>query len=87
VLLLRVQPKASRDEFAGPQDDCYRVRITAPPVDGKANAHLIGFLAKAFGVPKRAIVLEAGEASRTKRVRIVRPTRAPIPELSPKAPN
>jgi len=81
VLRLRVQPKASRDEFSGPQENAYRVRITAPPVDGKANAHLIKFLAKAFGVPKSAVTLESGEHSREKRVRIASPARIPIPEL------
>lgn len=56
-------------------------------MDGKANAHLIAFLAKAFGVPKRAVVLEAGETSRIKRVRITGPTRLAIAELEPTRPN
>lgn len=81
MLNLRVQPKASRDELAGPQEDCYRVRITAPPVDGKANAHLIAFLAKSFGVSRRAVTLVSGETSRIKRVRIAGPTRWPITQL------
>jgi uncharacterized protein (TIGR00251 family) len=83
VLRLRVQPKASRDEFAGPQEHSYRVRITAPPVDGKANAHLIRFLAKAFGVSRTSVTLESGETSREKRVRIAAPTRLPIADLGP----
>lgn len=82
VLKLRVLPRSSRDELAGPQEDAYRVRITAPPVDGKANAHLIAFLAQTFGVSKRAVILLSGESSRIKRVRIARPGRQPIPELA-----
>ena len=75
VLLLRVQPRASRDEIAGPQGDRLRVRITAPPVDGKANAHLLRFLAEAFGVPAADATLERGETGRDKQVRIRRPWR------------
>lgn len=81
VLLLSVRPKANRDEFAGPQASRYRVRITAPPVDGKANAHLVRFLAKAFGVARSAITLEAGGTSREKRVRIRAPVLIPIDGL------
>ena len=41
LLSLRVQPRASQDEFVGPHGDHFKVRITAPPVEGKANAHLV----------------------------------------------
>jgi uncharacterized protein (TIGR00251 family) len=50
ILRVRVQPRASRDEWMGLQEDRFRVRITAPPVDGQANAHLREFLAALFGV-------------------------------------
>jgi uncharacterized protein (TIGR00251 family) len=46
-------------------------------VEGKANAHLLAFLGKAFGVPKSAVILESGELNRQKRVRIPRPARLP----------
>jgi uncharacterized protein (TIGR00251 family) len=82
LLTLRVQPKASKDEFAGPMEDAYKVRITAPPVDGKANDHLIRFLAKAFGVPRSRVALVAGTASRRKAVRIQSPQSLPIAEIS-----
>jgi len=83
VLTLRIQPKASSDAFAGPYgDDSYRVRITAPPVDGKANRQLTAFLAKAFGVPRSAVHLLSGEISRDKRFRIDSPTRLPLQEIS-----
>ncbi len=77
VLTLKVQPRASRDEFAGPHGERLRVRITAPPVDGRANAHLLRFLAAAFGVPTAGVRLEHGETGRDKVVRIVRPRRFP----------
>ena len=83
VLRLRVQPRARRDELAGPRESSYRVRITAPPVDGRANAHLVGFLARVFGVARSAITLEAGETSREKRVRIRAPALTPIEGLQP----
>jgi uncharacterized protein (TIGR00251 family) len=77
VLSLRVQPRASRDELAGPHGDRLRVRVTAPPVDGRANAHLLRFLASAFGVPPAGVRLEGGETGRDKVVRVVRPRRFP----------
>jgi len=45
LLKLKLQPKSSRDAFAGQQNDRLRVRITAPPVDGRANTHLLAWLA------------------------------------------
>ncbi len=79
VLDLRVQPKASRDRLVGPHgEDAFKVTLTAPPVDGKANAHLVRFLAKAFGVPRARVVLESGQAGRRKRVRIVAPGKLPL---------
>ena len=77
VLALRVQPRASRDELAGPHGERFRVRITAPPVEGKANAHLLRFLADCFGVPLAGVRLERGAAGRDKQVRIHRPGRIP----------
>jgi uncharacterized protein (TIGR00251 family) len=77
VLALRVQPRAARDELAGPHGDRFRVRITAPPVDGKANAHLLRYLARCFAVPAADIRLERGETGRDKQVRIRRPGQIP----------
>ena len=76
-LSCHLQPKASSDEFAGSHGDRLKIRITAPPVDGKANAHLIGFLAKAFGVAKSAVTIEHGETGRQKTVSILRPAVLP----------
>ena len=77
LLACHLQPKASKDEFAGLHGDRLKIRLTAPPVEGKANAHLMAFLAKAFGVPKSQVSLESGELNRQKRVRISRPQRLP----------
>jgi len=81
TLNVRVQPRASRDEIVGIHGNQLKVRITAPPVDGKANAHLIQFLAQEFGVPKSQITLLGGECGRDKRLLILAPARLPV-ELS-----
>ena len=70
VLDCHLQPKASKDEFAGLHGERLKIRLTAPPVEGKANAHLLAFLGKAFGVAKSQVLVEGGEPNRQKRVRI-----------------
>ncbi len=82
VLRLRVQPKASHDEIVGVQGGLLKVRITAAPVDGKANQHLTALLARAFGVAKSRVALETGVNSREKRFRIVKPARVPAQLLN-----
>jgi uncharacterized protein (TIGR00251 family) len=77
ILACRLQPKASKDEVAGLHGDRLKIRLCAPPVEGKANAHLMAFLAKAFGVAKCQVSLESGELNRQKRVRIAKPQRLP----------
>lgn len=77
VLRLRIQPRAAKDELCGPYGDRLKVRITAPPVDGKANAHLCGFLAERCGVAPSKVALTAGESGRDKTVRIEAPARLP----------
>lgn len=78
LLQLRVQPRGGSDRFIEPHGDRYKVRITAPPVDGKANAHLLRFLARAFGVPRNRVILVSGETSRNKSFRIEKPCKFPI---------
>jgi uncharacterized protein (TIGR00251 family) len=77
ILDVYVQPRASRDEISGLHGDLLKVRITAPPVDGKANRHLIGFFAELFGVAKSEVILLRGELGREKRFRILSPRRIP----------
>ncbi len=81
ILLLRVyvQPRASRDEIVGPHGDSLKIRITAPPVDGKANAHLLKYLAGLFGVNRKQIELAGGNNGRNKLFRIHQPARLPEP--------
>jgi uncharacterized protein (TIGR00251 family) len=69
-LQVRVIPRARRDEIAGERDGRVLVRVTAPPVDGKANAAVCALLARAADVPKGAVTVIRGEASRDKVVRI-----------------
>lgn len=77
MLDVRIQPRAARSEFAGPFGERLRIRLQAPPVDGRANAALVAFLADAFDVPRARVVIESGLASRDKRVRIRNP--GPLP--------
>jgi uncharacterized protein (TIGR00251 family) len=77
LLRCRLQPKASCDEIVGLQGERLKIRITAPPIEGRANAQLIKYLAKAFGVAKRDVEILSGELGRSKRVRIHQPTSIP----------
>lgn len=77
VLRVRIQPRSSRDEVAGVHDQRLKIRITAPPVDGAANQHLVGLLAREFRVPKTAVELLSGETGREKRLAVHSPRRRP----------
>lgn len=70
VLALHIQPGAKRTGIAGLHGDALKIRLAAPPVDGKANAALLAFVADALKLPKRAVTLESGASSRQKRVRV-----------------
>ncbi|MGI5308866.1 DUF167 family protein [Rheinheimera sp. WS51] len=76
-LRLYLQPKSSKDQWVGLYNDAIKVAITAPPIDGKANQHLLTFLAKSFKVAKSDIVLEKGELSRHKVVLFASPKALP----------
>ena len=67
---MRVQASARRDEVAGERDGRVLVRIAAPPVDGKANAALCRFVARAVGVPRPAVEVVRGHGARGKTLRI-----------------
>ncbi|MAY13877.1 MAG: YggU family protein [Oceanospirillaceae bacterium] len=81
LLVCHLQPKASKSEFSGLHGDALKVRIQAPPVEGKANSELVKFLAKQFGVSKSAVSIISGELNRHKRVRITQPQRLPAEAL------
>lgn len=81
VLRLYIQPKASRDSIVGLHGDEVKVAITAPPVDGQANSHLVKFLGKQFRVAKSQVVIEKGELGRHKQIKIINPQQIP-PEIA-----
>jgi len=72
-----VQAKASRNALVGLYGERLKVQITAPPVDGKANKHLLKYFAKEFGVAKTRVSLVRGESSRLKTLEITRPEKFP----------
>ncbi len=67
---IRVQPRASRNTISGMRAGILRIRVTAPPVDGQANAAAIALLAQALDVPKSAITLVRGASSREKTLAV-----------------
>ncbi|MHB1025441.1 MAG: DUF167 domain-containing protein [Desulfobacteria bacterium] len=72
---VRVVPRSSKEGVAGFEGGVVRIRLNAPPVEGKANEALFRFLAKAVGVPKSRITLVTGERGRRKIVRVAGITR------------
>jgi len=70
LLLIKAVPNAARSEIVGWFGDALKIKLKAPPVDGKANAELCRFLAETLGLPKSAVTLATGETARQKRVRI-----------------
>ena len=70
TLRLHIQPGAKKTAVVGLHGEALKIRLAAPPVEGKANACLIAFLADRLGVARSAIRLVSGKASRAKRVRI-----------------
>jgi uncharacterized protein (TIGR00251 family) len=70
LLQLSVMPNAKRTEVDGLHDGALRVRLTAAPIDGRANEALVAWLAKSLGVPKRDVEVLRGESSRRKQVAI-----------------
>ena len=77
VLNIRVQPRAASDGFAETLGDQIKLRITAVPVDGKANRYLIAFIAKTFKVAKANVSIISGVRGRNKRIKIHRPAHLP----------
>lgn len=70
ILSLHIQPGAKKTEVAGLHGDALKIRLAAPPVDGKANDALIAFIAAKVGAGRTAVELVSGQTSRIKRVRI-----------------
>ena len=75
VLSVRVVPRASKDGIAGIMGgEALKIRIQAPPVEGKANAYLVKFLSKHWNIPRANIEILSGETGRNKRLSISNPT-------------
>jgi uncharacterized protein len=70
TLDIKVLPRSSRNEIVGKQDDVYRIKLTSPAIEGKANKALKTLLAKRLGLPKAKIQIISGERSRAKTIRI-----------------
>lgn len=70
LLDVKALPRSSRSEIVGVRADRVAVKLTAPPVDGKANKELVRLLAKKLGLPKSDVVIVAGESSSEKTILI-----------------
>jgi len=77
ILACHIQPGAKKSELAGLHGERLKIRLHAPPVDGKANNELIRFLSQLFAVSKQSVSIESGDLSRQKRVRITNPVNCP----------
>ncbi len=80
VINIRLIPRASTNKVAGVLDDAIKIRLQAPPVEGKANKALIKFLAKLLKVPAAHIELISGETNRNKRILIYETTKNHVTE-------
>lgn len=68
VFKVFIQPRASKNDISGLHDDALKIRLTAPPVDNKANKMCVQFLAKQLGVSKSTLEIVSGHTSRSKSV-------------------
>lgn len=84
TLTLHVQPGAKRSELFGLHGDALKIRLAAPPVEGRANEALLKFIAALFEVPLRQVTLKQGGQSRHKVVEVVGSSIAPDSLLSEK---
>ncbi len=71
TLTLHIQPGAKKTEFAGLHGDALKIRLAAPPVDGKANEALLRFIADELDLPKSAVTLKSGQTSRRKVLEVM----------------
>jgi uncharacterized protein len=78
TLELLIQPRASRTRVVGEHDGRLKLQLAAPPVDGEANAALVGFLADALSVRKGEVALLRGDGGRRKTVRVAGVTAAAV---------
>ncbi len=81
TLTLHIQPGAKKTEIAGLHGDALKIRLSAPPVDGKANEALVKFVAEALKLPKSAVNLKSGQASRRKVLEVQEATTEAVARL------
>lgn len=79
---IRVTPRASANAIAGERDGVLLVRVTAPPVGGKANDAVVALLAKALGTPRGAVQVASGATARSKRITVPRDAEAALHQLT-----
>ena len=70
IIKVKLIPRSSRNEIIGKENDDIKIKLTSPPVDGKANKALVQFLSNKLGISKRDIEIVSGERSRKKSIRI-----------------
>lgn len=85
LLTLHIQPGAKKTEVCGLHGDALKIRLAAPPVDGKANAALLAFVANRLGLSKSAVSLKSGQTSRRKVVEVAEPPADAVQRLLPDA--
>ncbi|MEW6600523.1 MAG: DUF167 domain-containing protein [Nitrospirota bacterium] len=71
TIKIKVEPRSSKSGVIGPYGDGLKVKLTSPPVEGKANKELIEVLAKEFGIPKKDVEIISGQSSKNKIVRLI----------------
>ena len=70
TLNIKVEPRSSRAGIIGPYGDALKVKLTSPPVEGKANKELIEVLAKGFRIAKKDVEIISGQSSKNKVVKL-----------------
>ena len=83
ILNLRIVPRAHKNAIHGELGDALKIRLAAPPVDGKANAALIAFLAEQLKVAKTDLAIKSGHSARIKRVLVTGISPAQLERLAP----
>ena len=69
-ITIKVEPRSSKSGIVGPYGDALKVKLTSPPVEGKANKELIEVLAKGFRITKKDIEIISGQSSKNKIVKL-----------------
>ncbi len=70
IINVKVEPRSSRSGIVGPYGDSIKVKLTSPPVEGKANKELIEILSKEFGIAKKDVEIISGQSSKNKTVKL-----------------